>query len=66
MLTSSVLTETYTVHYREPSEGNLCILETGNGEMQREDTEMETCLWGALQIKKDLKFMILGIFKTAS
>ena len=27
-----------------------------------EDTEMETCLLGAVQISKDLKFLILGIF----
>ena len=39
------------------------MLKTGNGEMRREDTEMETCLWGAVQISKDLKFLILGIFK---
>jgi hypothetical protein len=24
---------------------------------------METCFWGAVQISKDLKFLILGIFK---
>ena len=42
--------------------GYLCVLETGNGEVQREDTEMETCLWGAVRISKDLKFLILGIF----
>ena len=31
--------------------------------MRREDTEMETCVWGAVQITKDLKFLILSIKK---
>ena len=34
--------------------------------MQGEDTEKEICLWGAPQIAKALKSLLLGILKNAS
>ena len=45
---------------------HFCILETGNGDMLGEETEKDTCLLGAPQITKDLKFLILGILKNVS
>ena len=44
----------------------LCALTYTSDFMGGEDTEMEICLCGALQIKKILKFLILGILKKAS
>ena len=46
--------------------GHLCIPETGSGQMRGEDSEKDTCLLGASQITKDLKPLILWIWRIVS